>query len=78
MSGSVIVFCMLAATLGRYQSIVDRMPFGPPPPNFDPTATPGKPGDGAAAAGEMTEEQRTEEEKKLAATIRVSVMNVTP
>ena len=79
MSGPSIVFCLLAAALGRYQSIVDRMPFGEPPPNFNPAAMPGRPGEGAAAAeGEMTEEQRTEEEKKLAATIRVSVMNVTP
>lgn len=77
-----IFFCALFAALGRYQSIVDRMPFGAPPPNFDPTAMPGQPGAGGAGAGdesgEMTEEQRTEEEQKLAATIRVSVLNVTP
>ena len=70
MNGAAIAFCVLFAALGRYQSIVDRMPFGEPPPNFDPTATPGRSGAGAAAAaGEMTEEQRTEEEKKLAAAV---------
>ena len=53
----------------RYRSIIDRMPFGDPPPNF-----------AAAAAAEsgMTEEQRTEEEQKLASSVRVSVLNITP
>ncbi len=67
----------------RYRSIIDRMPFGEPPPNFDPTAAPGSAAAAAAAAaadaeGVMTEEQRTEEEQKLASSVRVSVLNVTP
>ena len=66
----------------RYRTIIDRMPFGVPPPNFDPTLPPGSAAAAAAAAaaanGEMTEEQRTEEQQKLAATVRVSVLNVTP
>ena len=67
----------------RYRSIIDRMPFGEPPPNFDPTLAPGSAAAAAAAAtaaaaGGMTEEQRTEEEQKLASSVRVSVLNVTP
>ena len=65
----------------RYRSIIDRMPFGEPPPNFDPTAAPGSAAAAAAeaeAAGGMTEEQRTEEEQKLASSVRVSVLNITP
>ena len=63
----------------RYQTIIDRKPFGPEPANFDPEAAPGT----ASAAGsadseEMTAEQRTEEEQKLAANVRVSVLNVAP
>lgn len=65
----------------RYRSIIDRMPFGKPPPNFNPSAPPGSAEAAAAAAageGAMTEEQRTEEEQKLAAAVRVSVLNITP
>ena len=67
----------------RYRTILDRMPFGIPPPNFDPTLPPGSAAAAAAAAsaaanGEMTEEQRTEEEQKLAGNVRVSVLNITP
>ena len=67
----------------RYRSIIDRMPFGEPPPNFDPTLAPGSvaaaaAADTATAEGGMTEEQRTEEEQKLASAVRVSVLNVTP
>ena len=66
----------------RYRSIIDRMPFGEPPPNFDPTLAPGSAAAAAAAPaaaeGGMTEEQRTEEEQKLASSVRVSVLNVTP
>ena len=65
----------------RYRSIIDRMPFGEPPPNFNPSAPPGSAEAAAAAAageGAMTEEQRTEEEQKLASAVRVSVLNITP
>ena len=67
----------------RYRTIIDRMPFGEPPPGFDPTQAPGSASAAAAAVaaaaqGGMTEEQRTEEEKRLASSVRVSVLNVTP
>ena len=66
----------------RYRTIIDRMPFGEPPPGFDPTQAPGSAAAAAAAAaaaqGGMTEEQRTEEEQRLASSVRVSVLNVTP
>lgn len=67
----------------RYRSIIDRMPFGEPPTNFDPTLTPGSAAAAAAAAAAntesgMTEEQRTEEEQRLASSVRVSVLNITP
>ena len=66
----------------RYRTIIDRMPFGEPPPGFDPTQAPGSAAAAATAAdaaqGGMTEEQRTEEEQRLASSVRVSVLNVTP
>jgi len=66
----------------RYRTIIDRMPFGEPPPGFDPTQAPGSVSAAAAAAaaaqGGMTEEQRTEEEQRLASSVRVSVLNITP
>lgn len=60
----------------RYQTVLDRMPFGPEPVNFDPEAAPGSAA--AAAAGEATEAQRTAEEQQMAASVRVSMINVTP
>ena len=62
----------------RYQTVIDRKPFGPEPVNFDPEAAPGSAAAAAGAAGEMTEEQRTAEEQQLAASVRVSMINVTP
>ena len=62
---------------GRYQTVIDRKPFGPEPVNFNPEAAPGSAASGAGA-GEMTEEQRTAEEQQLAASVRVSMINVTP
>lgn len=68
---------------GRYRTIIKRMPFGEPPLGFDATLPPGSAAAAAAAAaaqanGELTPEQRSEEEQKLAASVRVSVLNVTP
>ena len=61
-----------------YQTIIDRLPFGPPPPNFDPDAPPGS----AAAAGGAeegdAEVERSEEEQQIVASVRVSVLNKTP
>ena len=63
----------------RYQTIVDRKPFGPEPANFDPEAAPGSAAANAAeATGEITEAQRTVEEQQLASNVRVSMINVTP
>lgn len=63
----------------RYQTVIDRKPFGPEPVNFDPEAAPGSAAAAAAAeSGAMTEEQRTAEEQQLAASVRVSMINVTP
>ena len=62
----------------RYQTIIDRKPFGPEPVNFDPDAAPGSAAANAAAGEEMTAEQRTVEEQQLAASVRVSILNVSP
>ncbi len=62
----------------RYQTVIDRKPFGPEPVNFDPEAAPGSAAADAAAAGGMTQEQRSAEEKQLASNVRVSMINVTP
>ena len=62
----------------RYQTIIDRKPFGPEPANFDPEAAPGSASADAAGTGEMTPEQRTAEEQNLASKVRVSILNVAP
>ena len=64
----------------RYQSIIDRQPFGPPPPGFDPTQPPGKGGAGGGADGdgEKTEAEISAEEQRLMSSVRVSILNVTP
>ena len=66
----------------RYKTILDRMPFGPEPENFDPddpsgdggSADPGSP-EAAAAAAEAAAQ---EEAQKIIAAVRVSALNVTP
>ena len=60
-----------------YQTILDRMPFGPLPPNFNPDAPPGTVTAGAGAAGE-DEVQLTEDEQQIVSSVRVSILNVTP
>lgn len=64
----------------RYQSIIDRQPFGPPPPGFDPTQPPGKGGAGGGEDGSVgkTEAEISAEEQKLMSSVRVSILNVTP
>ena len=80
----LFAFAMFAAfaegePFDRYQTIIDRKPFGPEPANFDPDAAPGTASaTSAAGAGEMTPEQRTAEEQNLAAKVRVSILNVAP
>lgn len=60
-----------------YQTILDRMPFGPVPPNFNPETPPGSAAAVAAAAG-AEEVSRTEEEQQIVSSVRISVLNVTP
>ena len=63
-----------------YQTILDRLPFGPLPPNFNPDAPPGTPpGAGDSANGPNAgEEELTEDEQQIVASVRVSILNVTP
>ena len=61
-----------------YQTILDRMPFGPLPPNFNPDAPPGTAVAGAGAAGGEEEVQLTEDEQQIVSSVRVSILNVTP
>ena len=79
----LFAFAMFAAfaegePFDRYQTIIDRKPFGPEPANFDPEAAPGSASADAAGTGEMTPEQRTAEEQNLASKVRVSILNVAP
>ena len=68
-----------AQPFNRYQTIIDRKPFGPEPANFDPEAAPGSASYGGAGNnGEMTPEQRSAEEQQLASSVRVSILNVSP
>ena len=63
----------------RYETIINRKPFGPEPENFDPDAAPGsESATSAGEGGEMTPEQRSAEEQQLASSVRVSILNVTP
>lgn len=61
----------------RYQTIIDRKPFGPEPVNFDPEALPGSTA-GSAGSEEMTPAQMSAEAQQIAAKVRVSMLNVTP
>ncbi len=68
----------------RYQTILERLPFGPLPQNFDPDAPATRHGVGGGAAGggaldpAAAEAARSQEEQKLIASVRVSALNVTP
>ena len=62
----------------QYETILERMPFGPVPPNFNPDAPPGSAAAAAAAAGGEEEETLTEDEQQIVSSVRVSVLNVTP
>jgi hypothetical protein len=64
-----------------YQTILDRLPFGPLPPNFNPDAPPGTPpgaGNDADGNGANAGEELTEDEQQIVASVRVSILNVTP
>ena len=64
----------------RYQTILERMPFGPEPPNFNPDAPPGSAAAAAAAAAANGEEEETltEDVQQIVSAVRISVLNVTP
>ena len=61
-----------------YQTILDRMPFGPLPANFNPDAPPGSASAAGGADGGVGEVVQTEEEQQIVASVRVSVLNKTP
>ncbi|MGN0855523.1 MAG: hypothetical protein ACI4R9_08395 [Kiritimatiellia bacterium] len=59
--------------LSRYQSIIDRRPFGQPPPGYDPDATVL---DATAAASAATAEELTQEQEQLQRAVSFTVMNI--
>ena len=66
----------------RFRTILDRMPFGVPPPGFNPDApggaADGPRGAGAADAEAAAEAEASEVEQQILSSVRVSVLNVTP
>ena len=67
-------------TFERYRSIIDRYPFGVPPPDFDPKDLSSTSGSSSARDREAakTERQLTQEENKLKASVRLCAFNLTP
>ena len=63
----------------RFKTILDRMPFGRPPPGFDPDSPGGASASGAGggADGENAVEV-SEMEQQILSSVRVSALNVTP
>ena len=58
----------------RYQTIVDRQMFGPPPADFDPTKMPSE----VAKTKAKADQELTKEQEQLKSAIRFSVINQTP
>lgn len=58
-------------TFDYYQSILDRMMFGRPPSNFDPTKNPSE-------VTKQSEKELTKEQEQIKSAIHFSVINVTP
>lgn len=67
------------AGFARYRTILDRMPFGPEPENFDPD-DPSSGGAGVAGAtgAAAAAAEKSAEERQILASVRVSALNVTP
>ena len=66
-------------TFERYRSIIDRYPFGVPPPNFDPHDLSSSANAAAASrAAAKSEREQSQEENKLKAAVRVCAFNLTP
>lgn len=63
----------------RFKTILDRMPFGRPPPGFDPDSPGGASASGADGGpdGENAVEV-SEMEQQILSSVRVSALNVTP
>ena len=64
----------------RFKTILDRMPFGRPPPGFDPDSPGGASGSGAGDGGPDGENavEVSEMEQQILSSVRVSALNVTP
>lgn len=64
----------------RFKTILDRMPFGRPPPGFNPDAPngPGGGGAGQEGAADAAAVEASEVEQQILSSVRVSVLNVTP
>ena len=73
-----------AAGFERYKSILDRMPFGIPPPGFNPDAPNGLPKNnshdekGEDAEDEAAEAEASEIEQQILSSITVSMLNRSP
>lgn len=66
-------------TFERYRSIIDRYPFGVPPPNFDPHDLSSSANASAASrAAAKSERELSQEESKLKAALRLCAFNLTP
>ena len=64
----------------RFKTILDRMPFGRPPPGFDPDRPGGASESPRGSEGATTEAEveASEIEQQIRSSVRVSVLNVTP
>lgn len=64
----------------RFKTILDRMPFGRPPPGFDPDAPGGASASGPGGASGVSEDvaEVGEMEQQILSSVRVSALNVTP
>ena len=68
------------ATFERYEVILERMPFGDPPPNFDPDAPPSaaRASSGASKEEAQAQAQLEQQQQQLVQQLRVTMLNVTP
>ncbi|MBO4286889.1 MAG: hypothetical protein J5985_01845 [Kiritimatiellae bacterium] len=64
-------------TIDRYQSILDRMPFGPLPPNFSENGDP-EPAPAMTEEELKTAEEVRVEQQQLAKGVKVSCVNINP
>jgi len=81
MRGLSLILCVFVVTstfaerqpLERYQTIVDRQMFGPPPAGFDPTKMPSE----VAKTKGKGDQELTKEQEQIKNAIKFSVLNVT-